>query len=82
MQSGCYDARTRTTRLAMISLEHRFLFIHVPKTAGNALQNVPKDYSEDTITATGELPRATMRFRLLDETMCVDAGLPDSRANP
>ena len=48
----------------MISLEKQFLFIHVPKTAGNALQNVLKDYSEDTITATGEHQDGLERFEV------------------
>lgn len=48
----------------MISLEKQFLFIHVPKTAGNALQNILKDYSEDTITATGEHQDGVERFEV------------------
>lgn len=35
----------------MISLAHKFIFVHVPKTAGNSLQNILKDYSEDRIVA-------------------------------
>lgn len=35
----------------MISLVHKFIFVHVPKTAGNSLQNILKDYSEDRIVA-------------------------------
>ncbi|BCX49882.1 pullulanase pulA [Haloferula helveola] len=37
----------------MISLRHRFLFVHIPKTAGNSIQNILKDYSEDRIVASG-----------------------------
>lgn len=33
----------------MISIENKFLFIHVPKTGGNSVQNVIKDVSEDDI---------------------------------
>lgn len=37
----------------MISLRHRFLFVHIPKTAGNSIQNILRDYSEDEIVAGG-----------------------------
>lgn len=33
----------------MISLSRKFLFVHVPKTAGNSIQNILKDFSEDRI---------------------------------
>ena len=36
----------------MISFEHKFIFIHAPKTAGNAIQNVLKKYSGDEIINT------------------------------
>lgn len=31
----------------MIGLKHNFLFVHIPKTAGNAIQNILLKYSED-----------------------------------
>ncbi len=34
----------------MLSRAHQFLFIHVPKTAGNSLQRVLVGYSEDRLT--------------------------------
>jgi len=33
----------------LISLTHNFLFVHIPKTAGNSIQNVLRAYSEDKI---------------------------------
>jgi len=35
----------------MISIKHNFIFIHVPKTAGNSFQNILKNYSEDKIVS-------------------------------
>jgi hypothetical protein len=35
----------------MISLQKRFLFVHIPKTAGNSIQSVLRDYSEDQLVA-------------------------------
>lgn len=36
----------------MISFKHKFIFIHAPKTAGNAIQNVLQKYSDDEIINT------------------------------
>jgi len=33
----------------MISHKHKFIFIHIPKTAGNSIQNYLQNYSEDKI---------------------------------
>jgi hypothetical protein len=46
-------AGTKVVAEAMISLRHGFLFVHIPKTAGNSIQNILRDYSEDEIVATG-----------------------------
>lgn len=37
----------------MIGVQYPFIFVHIPKTAGNALQNVLSLYSEDTLIANG-----------------------------
>ena len=37
----------------MISIKNKFLFIHVPKTGGNSVQNVLHHYSDDKITYKG-----------------------------
>lgn len=33
----------------MISFEKKFIFVHVPKTGGNSIQNILKKYSEDRV---------------------------------
>ena len=35
----------------MISFQKQFLFVHIPRTAGNSIQSVLRDYSEDEIVA-------------------------------
>jgi hypothetical protein len=33
----------------LISLRHRFLFVHIPKTAGNSIQSVLRSYYDDEL---------------------------------
>lgn len=37
----------------MISEQYQFLFVHIPKTAGNAMQGVLLNYSEDLMVVSG-----------------------------
>jgi hypothetical protein len=48
----------------MISLKKRFLFVHIPKTAGNSIQSVLRDYSEDELVALRREQDGIERFGL------------------
>src|SRR5438045_6055372 len=48
----------------MISFQKRFLFIHIPKTAGNSIQSVLRDYSEDQLVALRKEQNGIERFGL------------------
>ena len=48
----------------MISFKHKFRFIHAPKTAGNAIQNVLQKYSDDEIINTSFRDGVMDRFGL------------------
>ena len=48
----------------MISFQKRFLFVHIPKTAGNSIQNVLRDYSEDELVALRSEQDGIERFGL------------------
>jgi hypothetical protein len=48
----------------MISLDKKFLFIHVPKTGGNSIQNVLKQYSEDNVVALAKHQDGVERFEV------------------
>lgn len=48
----------------MLSLQKRFLFIHVPKTGGNSIQDALRSYSEDTLVAIAEHQDGVERFEV------------------
>jgi hypothetical protein len=48
----------------MISLQKRFLFVHIPKTAGNSIQSALRDYSEDELIALRKEQDGIERFGL------------------
>jgi len=48
----------------MISFQKSFLFVHIPKTAGNSIQSVLRDYSEDQLVALRKEQDGIERFGL------------------
>lgn len=48
----------------MLSLKHHFLFIHIPKTAGNSVQRALFEYSEDEVIIVAPHQDGVERFEI------------------
>lgn len=48
----------------MRSLEYRFLFVHIPKTGGNSIQNILRHYSDDEVAALAPHQDGVERFEV------------------
>ena len=48
----------------LISISHRFLFIHVPKTGVNSIQNILKAYSDDAVVCVAPHHDGVERFEV------------------
>jgi hypothetical protein len=52
----------------MLSLRHKFLFVHIKKTAGNAIQSALLPFSEDRVVLTGPSHDGVERFNIQSPT--------------
>jgi hypothetical protein len=51
----------------MLSEKHNFLFLHLPKTAGNSIQERLKIYSEDKIVCVDDIQDGVERFEVRNQ---------------
>jgi hypothetical protein len=51
----------------MLSLQRKFLYIHIPKTAGNSVQNVLRHYSEDKVVCLTPYQDGVERFEVRND---------------
>jgi len=52
----------------MLSIKYNFLFIHVPKTAGNSIQEVLRNYSENKVVCLSPWHDGIEKYEVRDET--------------
>ena len=55
----------------MLSTKHRFLFIHIPKTAGNSIQRVLLPFSEDKMKLIGDHQDGIERFEIRSDELSI-----------
>lgn len=53
----------------MLSAKYKFLFIHIPKTGGNAIQKALLPYSEDKMVFTNDMHDGVDRFEIRSEAI-------------
>lgn len=53
----------------MLSLRNNFLFLHVPKTAGNSIQGAISEYSEDKIVCLSPHQDGVERFEVRSDSL-------------
>jgi len=60
----------------MLSIAHRFLFVHIPKTAGNTVHRVLLPYSEDEMVRLGAHQDGINRFEVRSPHLEMHKHLP------
>lgn len=61
------DEPAHYPRGLMISLRYKFLYVHIPKTAGNAVQNILRHYSEDQVVCLTPYQDGVERFEVRND---------------
>lgn len=48
----------------MLSIKHKFIFIHIPKTGGNSIHNALRSFSEDQVVCKSAIQDGIERFEI------------------